>query len=36
MDYLVLALQGGAASLAAYLAAHVLLCLVPALSLIHI
>jgi uncharacterized membrane protein YraQ (UPF0718 family) len=30
MDYLIPALQGGAASLAAYLAAHVLLCLVPA------
>jgi uncharacterized membrane protein YraQ (UPF0718 family) len=30
MDFLIPALQGGAASLAAYLAAHVLLCLVPA------
>lgn len=30
MDLIVAALQGGAASLAAYLAAHVLLCLVPA------
>lgn len=30
MDLIVTALQGGAASLASYLAAHVLLCLVPA------
>ena len=30
MDLIIAALQGGAASLAAYLAAHVLLCLVPA------
>ncbi len=30
MDMLLAALQGGAASLASYLAAHVLLCLVPA------
>jgi len=30
VDLIVAALQGGAASLAAYLAAHVLLCLVPA------
>ena len=30
MDILIAALQSGAASLASYLAAHVLLCLVPA------